>query len=791
MQAKKTDRRPAAHSSNSTTSTPLIGAAVASWEADALMQEFDPRKLKPGETVRLLNSSPLGPVVTQRQLDRHRELAGFRIGDGKSIDFFRYVGWLFDRRHAPATQAAGHAPMLSKQAKYSRGKTAESADIGEIRAVANAARREACRNDLSLFLTIYFPHSTGKNPLSKDHKRLIARLQDIVLRGGRLANAIYRGFAKTTLAENTAIWAVLYGHREFVVLLGATSTLAKENIESIKSELETNDLIDEDFPEVTQAIRALEGKPQRCKSQTCGGELTHIVWTSKKIVLPSIEGSVASGAIIIANGITAASRGLKHKRSDGKNARPDLVMVDDPQTDESAEKPARVKKRIDILRKVVLKLAGHQKQIACVVNGTIIQKDDMMDLLTDGKKNPSFQHERIKMVKSWATVHETEWLGPYTKIRTSYDPDDPDDQARAHRQATEYYEERREAMDAGCAISWEYCFDPETEISAIQHAYNMLIDDGADVFAAECQGEPRGNEADEDAPRLTGIADRINQLPRGKVPIWAERLVGFVDVQSKVLYYAVMAFKNDFTGALIDYGTWPEQPRDYFALRDVSRTLQQELARAGKQGGQEAAIMHGLQQLEQTVLVKTWEREDKGEQRIERFMPDSGWQTDTVYEYCRRSPHGGVLMPSKGHAVNAAGKPMTEWEIKDHERPGFHFVVTTDPTRRAVRLIKYDTHFWKTFVANRLATLGPGTLSVFGTDPGRHKMLADHFKSEFCTKTEGRGRTVWDWKVLPGQDNHLLDCVVGCYAAAALQGCRLGENRTATVPKKKRRISYF
>jgi hypothetical protein len=46
--------------------------------------------------------------------------------------------------------------------------------------------------------------------------------------------------------------------------------------------------------------------------------------------------SLASGAIIKVAGITGRIRGLKYKRSDGRTVRPSLVVLDDPQTDESA-----------------------------------------------------------------------------------------------------------------------------------------------------------------------------------------------------------------------------------------------------------------------------------------------------------------------------------------------------------------------------------------------------------------------------------------------------------------------
>jgi hypothetical protein len=101
-----------------------------------------------------------------------------------------------------------------------------------------------------------------------------------------------RGFAKTTISENAAIWAVLYGHRKFVPIFGADAGSAGRQHRQHQAGAAENDLLYEDFPEVCHAIRALEGKPQRCASQTYhGGALTHIEWRADTIVLPTIEGS--------------------------------------------------------------------------------------------------------------------------------------------------------------------------------------------------------------------------------------------------------------------------------------------------------------------------------------------------------------------------------------------------------------------------------------------------------------------------------------------------------------------
>jgi hypothetical protein len=61
----------------------------------------DPRRFRPIELCRLLNSTPLGEVITEQQLRDHRSSAGMRIGDAKHVDLIRYVAWLVQRRHAP------------------------------------------------------------------------------------------------------------------------------------------------------------------------------------------------------------------------------------------------------------------------------------------------------------------------------------------------------------------------------------------------------------------------------------------------------------------------------------------------------------------------------------------------------------------------------------------------------------------------------------------------------------------------------------------------------------------
>lgn len=672
-------------------------------------------------------------------------------------------------------------------ARRSREQQAAVADIGEIPAVVDPGRREACCRDLGRFLVEYFPHSTGLSPLSPDHLLLVAIIQDCALTGGKFVNAIYRGAAKTTISENAAIWALLYGHRRYVGLFGADANAASRMLASLKSELADNDLLYEDFPEVCHAVRALEGKVQRCASQTHDGRLTGIQWTADKVVLPGIAGSVSSFGVLSAHGLTAASRGLKHKRPDGRQQRPDFVIVDDPQTDESSVSPLQTRVRLDLIRRNILKLGGHRTNIACVVNATVIACDDLIEQLLDRKLNPSWQGVRIPMVRTFADRHQDLWCGEYRAIRQAFDPNVPGDQLRAHRASTMFYAEHRSEMDAGCVVSWESCFDPEHEISAIQHAYNELLDNGADVFAAECQQQPLRAAADHRAMDRSAVLAKANGLAAGRVPQWASTVTAFVDVQKSVLYWLVAGWGRGFSGHVLGYGMFPGQGSGSLALADVKRTLQDTYAGTGPEG----AVRAGLDALTTQLGGREWIREDGAVLRTERIVVDSGFWAPVVYEFCRRSPLGALVQASKGRSVSARNVPMDLYRAKEGETLGDHWLLAPIAGATHQRLLHIDTNHWKSFVRDRLLTAvgDAGCLSVFGR-PDDHGELASQWTAEYATPTEGQGRHLEEWTRWPGRDNHLWDCLVGSAVAASMGGIALIGSEPRPVRKPPRTVRY-
>ena len=67
--------------------------------------------------------------------------------------------------------------------------------------------------------------------------------------GGKLALAMPRGSGQTTLVETSVIWALLYGHYRYIVIIGANNTAATEILKNIKLALTQNKSLQEDFPE--------------------------------------------------------------------------------------------------------------------------------------------------------------------------------------------------------------------------------------------------------------------------------------------------------------------------------------------------------------------------------------------------------------------------------------------------------------------------------------------------------------------------------------------------------------
>jgi len=676
----------------------------------------------------------------------------------------------------PSGASQAYAKVKARAQARSAALVLAGQEIAPLPPTQGPARRARADGDFRFFCETYFPRQFTL-AWSEDHLKVIAKIQRVVCDGEQFAVAMPRGSGKTTLCQTAVLWAVLSGRHPFVFLVASTAEYALAMLNNLKQQLTGNDLLLQDYPESVYPIRRLEGEARRCSGQRYYGVQTHIGWTSEEIVLPTIPGSPASGAVIRVAGIGGHIRGALHTRTDGSSVRPSLVICDDPQTDQSARSPLQIHDRLSVINGAIAGLAGPGKRTAIIIPCTVIRGGDLADQLLDREKNPQWQGERTKLVYQFPT-NEKLWQ-EYAKLRADSLRNDGNG-----KEATEFYRKHRSQMDAGAVIAWPQRHNP-SEISALQHAMNLKLQDEA-AFWAEYQNEPLPEQAaDSGILNVEQIAAKTHGHKRAEVPVGVSCLTMFVDVQQAALYWMVCGWEPDFTGYILDYGTYPDQKRSYFALREIKRTLQS----VHKGHGVEGAIYAGLEALTANLLGREFRRDDGSVLKIERCLVDANWgtSTDVVYQFCRQSSQAALLMPSHGRYVGAASTPFSDYKPKRGDRVGLHWRVPAAQGRRTIRYALIDTNYWKSFVHARLAVAmgDPGCLSLFsGVD---HQLLAEHLTSEQRIRTEGRGRQVDEWKLRqPGSDNHWLDCLVGCAVAASMQGALLFGTGSKDAPTKPR-----
>ncbi len=659
-----------------------------------------------------------------------------------------------------------------RAARRSREKTQAVQSIGKIPRVVDPERRAACADSLSLFCTTYLP-KTFYLPFSADHIDVIAKAESAVRQGGLFAVAMPRGSGKTAIARAASLWALLFGYHKYVYFIGANASAAKKSLEAIKSYIWTPLLLS-DFPEAIYPLRKLERQPHKCAGQTYTSEdgeerPTLTRWSKEAVAFPTIEGSPSSGAVFNVAGLTSGFRGADFPHPSGLMLRPSLVIPDDPQTDRSAKSKGQCEEREAILAGAILGLSGPDVQISGIMPCTVICRGDLADRMLDQKLHPEWNASRHKLIYDFPT--NTELWDQYREMQLGYDPTKPGDNKRAEASATEFYAKNREAMDAGARVGWPERFH-KRQLSAIQYAMDLRFRDER-AFYAEYQNEPMLEEsADLDALTPEFIAAKFNRLPRRVVPVGCTKLTAGIDVQGSLLYYTVCAFEPSFGGAVIDYGTWPDQRRPYFALREAQVTL----ADATGVAGLEAQIFAGLKSLTDSLLSAVWRGEGGAELRIERCHVDAGFEGDVVKQFCRQSQYAAILTPSHGKGIGAGSNPLTPRKPAEGEEQGLQWYKPAR-TRQAIKYVIFDSNFWKSFLHARLAVPpgAPGCLQLFGDSAALHRMIADHLTSEKRDKvtSEKTGRTVDEWRLDPGRENHWLDTCVLAHVAASVQGVSL------------------
>lgn len=269
----------------------------------------------------------------------------------------------------------------------------------------------------------------GKNPITEF--KTISRNK-----GCRRAIAAPRGHAKSTnFTFKDTLHAVLYQYKHYPIILSDSSDQAEGFLTDIKTELEENRNIIEDFG-------ILKGKVWK----------TGVILTSTDIKIEAI----GSGKKI---------HGRRHR-----NWRPDLIVLDDIENDENVNTPEQRKKLESWFYKAVSKAGDTYTDIVYI--GTILHYDS---LLSKVLKNPEYHSFKYRGVISFSDNDSlwNSWETIYTDLENDLRQED----------AREFFEANIEEMLEGTEVLWE----------AKLSYYDLMIikiSEGEASFNSEIQNDP-------------------------------------------------------------------------------------------------------------------------------------------------------------------------------------------------------------------------------------------------------------------------------------------------------------
>jgi len=650
--------------------------------------------------------------------------------------------------------------------------SASGRDIGTIPPCADPTRRDSCERNLLRFCTTYNPE-TFCLPWSDDHKLAGESIEQTTFVGALLAMALARGSGKTSLCRMAVLWAASYAHAAYCFLLGANWTKGQEAIEAIQTWMRTLPAYAEDFPEISVAARYLRGQANRAGGMICCGEPAFAHWEKDRIVLPrvphppNVEGLLkgpwakTSGGVIGAAGLTAEGiRGAVFAHPDGRSIRPDLLLIDDPQSDETAASPHGVAKLLRLLNGAVLGMAGPGRSISAFMPLTVNRAGDAADKILDRKTNALWRGIRTGMLRSMPK-NLAAWEAYYDVYRACMGQTIPD-----LKPANRHYRKHRKELDEGAEASWPARKKPE-EISAIQHAMDLRCTIGEEAFSSEYQNAPRTPQQTSDLLTTDGLASRLNQLDRRVLAPKVQHVTCHVDVGDQILWWTAAGWQPDFTGQVADYGTWPEQPAAvrYFPKRNPPRKLRDLYPKAGKEG----AVLAGLTDLVEALAKLEFRREDGAVLKLGKILIDGRYDRDLVMAFCRRSPHAALLLPAMGFAMPKGREWSGYFAGKEGGQTGFHWRIP--PAKDGGRYVLVDP-WWKTLAWERLRVSqgDPGCWSIFGRKPGEHAMLFDHYCSEKPIWTVAKDLGKYEWELAPNRDNDWWDNLIGCACGASMLG---------------------
>ena len=237
-------------------------------------------------------------------------------------------------------------------------------------------RIDRASTDKFFFFETYLPHYFDTPPAPFHHE--MVDLLDTV--GTPVAVAAPRGFAKSTLTTFAyPLHQILFKQRKFIILISDTETQAASFASFIKLELEENERIIQDF-----------GKMKGTSD-----------WSDECFI-------TSSGIKVLARGSGQKIRGMRNRQY-----RPDLLVVDDFENDQTVRNKRIVENKLKwLLEAVYPSLAGAGNDASMFVINTLLSKKSVQSKLLEHPEFISRKYQALDKNNNslWPEKYSTENL---------------------------------------------------------------------------------------------------------------------------------------------------------------------------------------------------------------------------------------------------------------------------------------------------------------------------------------------------------------------------------------------
>lgn len=304
-------------------------------------------------------------------------------------------------------------------------------------------RKELAEIDWEFFCRYYLPEHFTR-PFAEMHIELLDDFKSLLEleQQSHEVVAFPREFGKTTIISLALVlYCILFEKRKYIIPLAQGYDQAKDYLSDVRTELEVNDRILDDF-----------------------GDLKGVPWQASEL-------RTSTGIRVKPLGSRMKLRGRKERWQ-----RPDLIIADDLEDIVSAQNDAERTAKKRWIERTVLK-AGTDNTVFFFV-GNKIHEDGVIAMLLN---NPLFIKREYKAVASWA-VNQVLW-DEWRRILTSH----PNDAELGKQRARDFFNLNYDEMMEGAVSSW-----PEGK--SYYDLMLMLVLGGRVSFYAEMQNEPMSSE---------------------------------------------------------------------------------------------------------------------------------------------------------------------------------------------------------------------------------------------------------------------------------------------------------